>query len=292
VLVGFFQSFSIFNSSQIFFLASFLSLIGFLIWFAQPLSTEDSECSENKDDEKQKVSSTASSSSSSSAITSKNLNGKKLINTIREDEENDRSESFSKVARDALKSSGVPLANNRYQIDTIYESANEHIYEIQEKTIQNSSSPSSPPPPISNITKILESAVVHDHRESSSNKSNNDAKNDKFKSDKNKNETYLNQYFISNQLNEMSSQNTNVTNSSSSSLASSRYRLEKLESSDDGTNDLINNLINNLIVDEELDTVERKKTKPLTKGAANSFSSENITAKLENEFQNSLLGKY
>jgi len=290
VLVGFFQSFSIFNSSQIFFLASFLSLIGFLIWFAQPLSTEDSECSENNDDEKQKVSSTASSSSSS-AITSKS--GKKLINTIREDEENDRSESFSKVARDSLKSSGVPLANNRYQIDTIYESANEHIFEIQEKTLVNSSSPSSPPPPpIANITKILESAVVHDHRESSSNKSNNDAKNDKFKSDKNKNETYLNQYFISNQLNEMSNQNTNVTNSSSSSLASSRYRLEKLESSDDGTNDLINNLINNLIVDEELGTVEIKKTKPLSKGAANSFSSENVTAKLENEFRNSLLGKY
>ena len=287
VLVGFFQSFSIFNTSQIFFLASFLSLIGFLIWFSQPLSSEESECSENKDDEKSKVSSTTSSSSS--VATSKNLSGKKLINNIREDEENDRSESFSKVTKDSLRGSGMPLTNNRYQIDTIYESVNEHIYEIQEKTLETLS-PS--PPIISNVTKILENAVVHDHRESSSHKSNNDTKNDKFKSDKNKNETYLNQYFITNQSNENSNQNTTVTNSSSSSLASSRHRLEKLESSDDATNDLINSLINNLIVEEELGMDDRKKSKAPVKDDKSNFKSENITSKLENEFRNSLLGKF
>lgn len=280
VLVGFFQGFSIFNTSQILFLASFLSLIGFLIWFSQPLNSEsESDCSEKSDEEKK----TTSSSSSTKPKSTK---------THRDDNE----EADNRIEQSVHK---APRGgSNRYPIDTIYESVNENIYEIQEKTLTSASPPTppSPSPPLfsSNVTKIIESAVVHDHR------------HERPKSlDKNKNESYLNQYFISNQtsllLNEYSNQNTTVTNSSSSSLASSRQRLENQESDDD-TNNLINNLINDLIIDEESATIskslkgddlveEKRISSKLVK--TSSATSENTASTLENEIlRNSLLELY
>ena len=281
ILVGFFQSFSIFNSSQVFFLASFLSLIGFLIWFAQPLSSESeaAECAESLDDDQSAKAVTSKKSSSPSASVKSNH--------LEEDHESDHDETTQRTSRDSLLRGIIP-SSSRYPIDTIYESANENIYEIQEKTILKSHSPV----PLlfnANVTKIQESsAVVHDHRSDRSDNHNNNNNNSNAKSlDK-----YSNQYFISNQassaLTDYSNQATTVTNSSSSSLASSRQRLEKLES-DDGTNELINNLIDNLLVDEAVDLpVSKREVRPLEK--ANSTSSENVAGALANEIRNSILG--
>lgn len=155
VLVGFFQSFSIFNSSQLFFLASFLSLIGFLIWFSQPISSEESDCAENSEDQ-------SSSSTSSSKKSLQDDTSKKSVNTIKSieskqhnHEDEDRSQDTSnhqKTTRDSLRG-----AAPRYQIDTIYEGSNENLHAaIQEKPQMFNA----------NVSKMLESAIVHDHRNS------------------------------------------------------------------------------------------------------------------------------
>ena len=297
VLVGFFQSFSIFNSSQLFFLASFLSLIGFLIWFSQPISSEESECSDSAAAEERPKSSSSLKQKHAVAVEHDSINKTNEANkrqTLHEEDEDQRTEEntsasyqhqqqhHQKTVTSALRSAP------KYQINTIYESSNENLYA---SSIQEKEKPPQQQLFNANVSKMLETAVVHDHREQSSihsQKSTSSQSSDKAPSRK---EAFLQQCNIGSK--HQADYLSETTTSSSSSLSSSTNRLE----SDDGTNDLIRSLLDNLIIDEQNETdFEEKKPAQLDADLALKFekvspsSSKSSDNTAENEMRNSLLG--